>query len=398
MENNFDISIYNDEFFEWHLKHAREYSIKTMDWFVGQYKPKSVIDYGCGIGSYLESARNNGVEKIKGYDIGGEYAKKYTPKEVQPFIDYFDCTQEIKEEKYDCVISFETAEHIEPSGSDTFVSNIVNSVSDNGLILFTAAPPEQQGAGHINLQDKEFWIKLFLDKDCVLSEGDTKTISDEWTLLGAPKYICSSLLVFKKKQVKKTPLLSVLIPSVPERKEKLDKLISQLTEQDTSNEVEIIYNDSKKFDEGGITVGEKRNKLVQEANAKYLCFLDDDDSMSPNYVQALLSMCRQGYDVCTFRSMYKCDYYWALIDMDMSNPENEQANPLIITKRRAWHLCPVLSSIAKQHTFKNINDAEDWEWMERVLQNVVTHCHTNEILHQYNHSKKTSIVHNIKNK
>lgn len=194
------------------------------------------------------------------------------------------------------------------------------------------------------------------------------------------------------------PILSILIPSVPERKEKLIALVSKLKEQiTTQEEVEILYDDSKKFTEGGLSVGRKRNSLVQSANGKYLCFLDDDDSMSPNYIQALLAMCRKGKDVCTFRSMYKCDYYWALVDMDMENIENEQANPLVIIKRRAWHLCPVLSTLAKQHEFKDINDAEDWEWMERVLQNVVTHCHTDEILHQYNHSKKTSIVHNINN-
>ena len=196
MENKFDISIYNEEFFEWHLKNARDYSIKTMDWYVQKYKPTSVIDFGCGIGSYLESAIKNGIEKVKGYDIGGESAKKYTPDLVIPFIEHKDCTEKIIESKYDCVISFETAEHIDPNGVDEFVSNIVNSVSDNGIILFTAAPPNQQGAGHINCQEKSFWYKLFLGRGCRFLTEQTEDISNNWLQLGAPKYICDNLMVF----------------------------------------------------------------------------------------------------------------------------------------------------------------------------------------------------------
>ena len=55
-EEIFDIDLYNDEFFEWHLKYAREYSMVTMDWLLEFVPFKSVVDFGCGIGSYLESA------------------------------------------------------------------------------------------------------------------------------------------------------------------------------------------------------------------------------------------------------------------------------------------------------------------------------------------------------
>ena len=78
-EELFDINLYNDEFFEWHLKYAREYSMVTMDWLLKFIPFKSVVDFGCGIGSYLESAHDKNV-KIKGYDIGGDFAKKYTPE------------------------------------------------------------------------------------------------------------------------------------------------------------------------------------------------------------------------------------------------------------------------------------------------------------------------------
>lgn len=186
----FDLSLYNDEFFEWHLKHAREYSIKTMDWYIEKYKPFSVVDFGCGIGSYLESAYSHGLE-ILGFEIS-EDAKKYTPEYIQNMISYQDCTDPIIVLPADTVLSFETAEHIEPEGTDQFIRNLTMAVGKH--LLFTAAPPGQLGTGHINLRPREFWIEQFT-KELTYDEALTKDISDNWRRLGAPNYICNNLIV-----------------------------------------------------------------------------------------------------------------------------------------------------------------------------------------------------------
>lgn len=201
----FDISLYNDEFFEWHLKHAREYSIKTMDWYIEKYQPKSVVDWGCGIGSYLESAYNHGL-RVHGIEIS-EAAKKYTPEHISERILYWDCTMPIVCRDFDTVLSFEVAEHIDPDGTDTFIYNIVDCVGRH--LLFTAAPPGQEGTGHINLHPREFWIKqltkIFRHPDpgytkpaLKYDEDLTKDISDNWRILGAPDYICNNLIVCTK--------------------------------------------------------------------------------------------------------------------------------------------------------------------------------------------------------
>jgi 2-polyprenyl-3-methyl-5-hydroxy-6-metoxy-1,4-benzoquinol methylase len=105
MANKFDITQYDDRYFKWHRDHTRNYAIKNMDWYIKKFKPQSIIDYGCGIGAYLEAALANKITKIKGFDIGGDYVKKYTEKSVQPYIEYIDCTLSLITEKYDCTIS-----------------------------------------------------------------------------------------------------------------------------------------------------------------------------------------------------------------------------------------------------------------------------------------------------
>lgn len=201
MEPAFDISLYNDEFFKWHSIYAHEYSVNSMNRYIDLFKPRSVCDFGCGIGSYLFASHTRGLANLKGFDIGGEFARKYTPEIVQPYIEYTDCTKPIiTTQKYDCVISFETAEHIEPVGTDIFIDNIVAACSHQGTILFTAAPPGQEGCGHINCHPKIYWMNHFFSRGMLPARNARYVIVEEWRKLNVPAYITENLLVFIKPQ------------------------------------------------------------------------------------------------------------------------------------------------------------------------------------------------------
>lgn len=194
--------------------------------------------------------------------------------------------------------------------------------------------------------------------------------------------------------------LSILIPTIAERSQMLDylqiKLLKQIVTVNTIHpnlgKVQICIDDSPKFLDGGKTVGQKRDDLVQQAEGEYLCFLDDDDDIPANYIETILRAIESKADIITFRSLFKCDYYWTIIDMSLAFG-NEEANPEEVVKRSAWHICPMRSEIAKKHRFNtDKNNAEDWDWMSRVLQDIKTQHKTNIILHQYNHSSTYSAV------
>jgi len=200
MRSKFDISDYDDRYFKWHRDYTRDYAIRTMDWYIKLYNPTSVVDFGCGVGAYLESALNNDILDILGFDIGGDVVKKYTEPSIHPYIQYLDCTKELFIEKnYDCVISLETGEHIETESSDQFVLNIVGFSKKTGTILFSAAPPGQTGTGHINCQTKEFWIEKFSTHSWNVDKETTDFIKSNWSNLKAPDYIVKNLIVFKYK-------------------------------------------------------------------------------------------------------------------------------------------------------------------------------------------------------
>lgn len=196
---DFDIINYDERYFKWHRDNTRDYAIKTMNWYIQEFKPKSIIDYGCGIGAYLESALINDIYDIKGFDIGGDNVKKFTDEAVIKYIEYTDCTKPISTKYYDCVISLETGEHIETESSEQFVKNICNSTKRDGVIIFSAAQPGQSGTGHINCQEKIFWKERFLFNSFVYDDLLTEYITDNWSRLGAPIYIKNNLMIFKYK-------------------------------------------------------------------------------------------------------------------------------------------------------------------------------------------------------
>lgn len=187
-------------------------------------------------------------------------------------------------------------------------------------------------------------------------------------------------------------MLNILIPSIPERKEILDILLNKLTSQieycdkihPSLGKVSFIIDSSKKYLEGGLSIGKKREILLKKATAKYICFLDDDDDIAPNYVETLLFLCKENKDVCTFKSLFKCDAYWTTIDMSLFN-NNEEATSDNEVKRNVWHICPIKREIALKHSFDDINYGEDWLWISKMLQELKTEAKSNSIIHNYNH-------------
>lgn len=191
-------------------------------------------------------------------------------------------------------------------------------------------------------------------------------------------------------------ILSILIPTIPARGEQFTKLFNEVHKQvsymdsvhPTLGYIEVLVDDSARFLEGGLSIGKKREALVKRATGKYLCFLDDDDSIAPNYIETLTRLCQENKDVCTFRNISKLDNFWMVVDMSLGR-ENQQAEPGIIY-RAPWHICPVKSIYAKRYEFHDINYGEDWGWFEQVLKHCETEAKTSAILHQYNYSSKKS--------
>jgi hypothetical protein len=203
-------------------------------------------------------------------------------------------------------------------------------------------------------------------------------------------------------------MLSILIPTTPDRHEMFTSLYNELHRQlqycetfhPSLGNVEILVDDSIKFLEGGLSIGKKREALMMRAQSKYLCFVDDDDLISANYLETILRLCQNDTDLVTFRSFCMLKSFWSVVDMSLKYPTNDQMNPDFIIRRKPWHVCAIRSVYAKMHKFDDISYGEDWNWFEKVLQYCTTESHTDAILHMYrhgDHSQADQIVNYIRN-
>ena len=78
--------------------------------------------------------------------------------------------------------------------------------------------------------------------------------------------------------------LSILILTLPTRIDSYARLIKslnlQVIQNNLINRVQILtLCDTKE-----ISVGEKRNILLNKSCGKYVCFIDDDDLIAPDYL------------------------------------------------------------------------------------------------------------------
>lgn len=122
------------------------------------FRPKSVIDFGCGTGAWLSEFVMWGVDEIYGLDGSDEGHGLIGDEEFE----LVDLAQPYEfDRKFDLAMSLEVAEHLPYESADTFVDNVCNS-SDN--ILWSAAVPGQRGVNHVNEQWPSFWAPKFLER------------------------------------------------------------------------------------------------------------------------------------------------------------------------------------------------------------------------------------------
>jgi len=118
---------------------------------------KSVLDIGCGNGTWLKAAADLGVSDFMGVD--GNYVNPedlLIPRERFVAMDLEKPSPLPR--RFDLVMSLEVAEHISPPNADAFVSFLT---AHGDVVLFSAACPNQGGTDHRNEQWPAYWAEKF---------------------------------------------------------------------------------------------------------------------------------------------------------------------------------------------------------------------------------------------
>ena len=129
---------------------------KTLHHLKKFYDFSSVVDFGCGTGTWLKVCQKIGCKDILGLDDYAEEILLEIPKEN--FLRKNIGEPVELQKKYDLAISLEAAEHIDEDFSENIVKNLVFA---SDIILFSAALPGQGGTHHVNEQPPNFWAEKF---------------------------------------------------------------------------------------------------------------------------------------------------------------------------------------------------------------------------------------------
>jgi glycosyltransferase involved in cell wall biosynthesis len=175
--------------------------------------------------------------------------------------------------------------------------------------------------------------------------------------------------------------LSILICTIPERKEMFQTLCNNLSNQKGGNDIEVIG-----WDIENTTIGAKRNALLGWANGDYVCFIDDDDMVSDNYVELLLDGTKTNCDCMSLRGEYSVDgVFDGLFEHSIRYDKWETVSGPVKYLRPPTPLNCIKASIAKQFKFPETNWAEDHDWSKQIHESglIKTEHYIDQVIYYY---------------
>ena len=181
--------------------------------------------------------------------------------------------------------------------------------------------------------------------------------------------------------------LSILICGLVSRNDTYALLINELSKQYNGSEVEVI----SLTDSGEKTIGEKRNILLNQAKGEYVCFVDDDDMISKDYILKILTALESNPDCCSLLGVIT----WngenpELFEHSIKYKEYKTTENPIMYERYPNHLNVIRSSIAKQFKFPETNHGEDTDWATAINKSglLKTEAYIPGIIYHYQYKQK----------
>ena len=182
-------------------------------------------------------------------------------------------------------------------------------------------------------------------------------------------------------------LLEILIPSVPERADKVERLKATLLTQIGNLNVTISIYITDSVKKGGQTIGFKRQHLLQNSTSKYVAFIDDDDIVSDDYISQIYNALKTNPDVVTFNGFITTNGLkkekW---EIKVGNDYNTKNN---VYYRPPNHLSPIKTKIALAIGYPvHLSNAEDYDYCMRLKKSglIQTSVHIAKELYHYDYS------------
>jgi SAM-dependent methyltransferase len=138
-------------------RHTIAGALATLRLLLPTTSPKSLLDVGCGIGTWLTAAMQIGISDVTGIDgLDLPQEELAAPKNLiltRDLTEPFDLGR-----TSDLAICLEVGEHLPHTAANTLISCITKHAH---TVLFSAACPGQSGQHHVNCQWPAYWQLYF---------------------------------------------------------------------------------------------------------------------------------------------------------------------------------------------------------------------------------------------
>ena len=158
-----------------------------------EINPKTVLDVGCALGGVVHAFRRLGIESY-GIDIS-EYAVSAAPEEIRPYLNAQSALAPLPADfpaRFDLVICMEVAEHMPEEEASALIGRLCEL---GDTVVFSSSPCDFEDKTHYNVQQAEYWCKLFAKFGYFRCLDKTLSSMVEWTMcftkmeLSAPQIV-----------------------------------------------------------------------------------------------------------------------------------------------------------------------------------------------------------------
>lgn len=157
---------YGDSFYVDQMDGSYRSAQKYAAFLCSYYKPSSVVDLGCGRGTWLKAFKENGTHRVVGLDGIWNNQSNMIDQTISFYsVDLNNHIALPSNERFDLAVSLEVAEHLEATSASIFVDSLCELAD---VVLFGAAYVSQGGINHINEQQQTYWAEKFIENDYVI--------------------------------------------------------------------------------------------------------------------------------------------------------------------------------------------------------------------------------------
>ncbi len=187
-------------------------------------------------------------------------------------------------------------------------------------------------------------------------------------------------------------VLSILIPTIYGREQQFkklhDKLTAQLFNQGIWNEIEII----SECDDRTMSIGNKRQLLLERSYGIFVVFIDDDDEITDDYCITLWRSIKDNPNIDSIGFLQKCILDGVIKTSCLSNRFNRWGENIdgFNFVRTPFFPTPILRDICMEIRYADLRYGEDFDFSVRLKQSglIKNELFINRIMYIYQYTTR----------